>query len=271
MLHNVKDLRGYTIQATDGEIGAVDDIYFDDKAWTVRYLVVKTGGWLAGRKVLLAPAALRRPDVQSERLPVSLTRQEVEDSPDIATDMPVYRQHEAELHEYYGWAPYWGNLGSPVNVLPPIPVRLEKTPGGTVAPPPATDAHLLEPVPQKTQAPEVGRDPHLRSMNEVSGYHLRAVDGEIGHVETFIVDDQTWAVMYLVVDTRNWLPGKKVLLALEWVETVDWLERDVTVNLRQETVKNSPEYDPAKPVSRAYEEALYDHYGRSPYWQSGSA
>ncbi|MCA9875872.1 MAG: PRC-barrel domain-containing protein [Anaerolineales bacterium] len=271
MLQSVKELRGYSIQATDGEIGKVDDVYFDDIPWVVRYLVVKTGGWLSGRKVLLSQVALQRPDAQARHLPVSLTKEEVKDSPDIDTDMPVYRQHEVELHDYYGWAPYWGNLTSPANVVPPIPVPFQPTREGTVAPPPAVDAgmHRKTPAPQKTEVPAAQRDQHLRSMNEVSGYHIRARDGDLGHVETFIVEDKNWAVIYLVADTGNWLPGKKVLLSVDWVKSIDWSERDVEVDLLQKNIKDSPEYDPDAPLNRAYETALHEHYGRSPYWESG--
>jgi len=266
MLRRVKELRGYTIQAVDGEIGSVDDFYFDDHAWTVRYLVVKTGGWLSGRKVLLSPAALKQPKDTEKRLPVALSKQQVEDSPDASVETPVSRQYEQDLHQYYGWAPYWSNLGSPVNVLPPILPMVEETQAGAVAPPPASDAPVREPAIQKTETPETGRDVHLRSMNEVSGYHIQATNGEIGHVETFIVDDESWAVRYLVVDTSNWLPGKKVLMALQWVEAVDWPSHEVRVNLQRETIENSPEYEAKAPVSRAYEKDLYEYYGRPTYW-----
>jgi hypothetical protein len=109
-------------------------------------------------------------------------------------------------------------------------------------------------------------DPHLRSTREVIGYHIQARDGEIGHVDDLIVDDELWYLRYLVIDTRNWLPGRKVLVAPAWAEQVSWIERKVYIDLKRETIKNSPEFDPSMPVNREYEVQLYDYYGRPRYW-----
>jgi len=109
-------------------------------------------------------------------------------------------------------------------------------------------------------------DTHLRSAKEVMGYRIRTTDDEIGHVEDFIIDERPWTIRYMVVDTRNWLPGRKVLVAPDWIDSVDWLEKQVSVDLTKEQVKNSPEYDPAAPVNREYEMQLYDFYGRPKYW-----
>jgi sporulation protein YlmC with PRC-barrel domain len=108
MLRNVKDLRGYTILATDGAIGEVDDLYFDDDRWAIRYLVVDTGSWLAARKVLTSPVAIGRPDWMAQQLPASPTKAQVERSPEIDTKKPVSRQHETEHLGYYGYPDYWG-------------------------------------------------------------------------------------------------------------------------------------------------------------------
>jgi hypothetical protein len=109
-------------------------------------------------------------------------------------------------------------------------------------------------------------DPHLRSTQEVLGYYIHASDGDLGHVEDFIVDDDNWTIRYMVVDTRNWLPGKKVLVAPEWITEVSWGESKVYVDLTQDAIKDSPEYDPTETVNRLYEERLYDFYGRPKYW-----
>jgi hypothetical protein len=119
---------------------------------------------------------------------------------------------------------------------------------------------------QADAAEEQDRDPHLRSTKEVIGYHIQAVDGEIGHVEDLIVDDEEWFLRYLVVDTRNWLPGKAVLVAPGWAKRVDWVKRKVHVDLPQEAIRDSPEFDPSRPVNREYEVRLYDYYGRPHYW-----
>jgi hypothetical protein len=247
MLRSEKELRGYTIRAIDGGIGKVHELYFDDLAWIVRYLVVDTGNWLPGRKVLLWPGVLDQPDWETRTLPVKLSKEQVECSPGIGTDEPVSRQMETDLHTYYGWAPYW-QRGVPGFGL-----------GSAAA------AQMIARLAEEEEE-ELESDPHLRSSREVIGYRIRARDGEIGHVEDFIVDDEAWNVRYLVIDTRNWLPGRKVMLVPTWTEQVSWVERKVYVDLGRETVKNSPKFDPSVPVNREYEIRLYDYYGRPKYW-----
>jgi hypothetical protein len=242
MLRSLDDLRGYTVHATDGDIGTVHAFYFDDQTWTVRYIVVDTGTWLTGRRVLISPLAFGEADWDTQRLYVGLTREQVENSPSIDLDKPVSRQKEEKLHAYYGWPAYWT---------------------GTAA---LTTAYTAAAVAQQKEEPEGAQDRHLRSSREVIGYHIDAIDGEIGHVENFVVDDETWIIQYMVVDTRNWLPGRKVLVAPTWVEEIDWAEQEVEVDLHRKTIKNSPEYDPSAPVNREYEVQLYDYYGRPKYW-----
>jgi sporulation protein YlmC with PRC-barrel domain len=109
-------------------------------------------------------------------------------------------------------------------------------------------------------------DLHLRSTDNVSGYEIQAIDGEIGHVEDFVIDDETWAIRYLIVATRNWWPGKKVLVSPQWIERVSWSESKVLVNLSRETIKQSPEYTKESLLTRAYETGLHRHYNRQGYW-----
>lgn len=248
MLRSVKGIHGYSIRATDGDIGTVYAFYFDDDLWTIRYLVVDTGTWLPGRRVLLSPAVIGQIHWETETLTVTLSTEQVENSPDMDTEKPVSRQYEAALHDYYGWPVYWG--------------AFEPTGAGVIAmPPPVLEiADAAESV-----AGERG-DPHLRSTHEVIGYSINAWDGDIGYVKDFIVEDDIWAIRYMVVDTGNWLPGKKVLIAPQWITEVSWGESKVYVELTQEEVKNSPEFDASAPVNRAYEERLYDFYGRPKYW-----
>lgn len=251
MLRNVKDLRGYKILASDGEIGKVHEFYFDDQTWMIRYLVVETGSWLFERRVLLSPIALGQPHWDSRLFPVKLTMMQVKNSPLVDTDKPVSRQLEVELHNYYNWPYYWVGGGFAGDIMP-------------VLPPPASAEHFKEETP--ASAASAIPDPHLRSTREVVGYHIQAKNGEIGHVEDFIVDDEAWAIRYMVVDTQNWLPGKKVLVAPVWIESLHWAEAKVRVNLTRAKIKKSPEFDPAAPVNREYEERLYDFYGRPKYW-----
>ena len=191
-------LKDFVIRATDGELGTVDDLYFDDESWAIRYLIVDTGGWLGGRRVLISPFSVFNTDWEAKRLDVELTKKQVENSPDINTQMPVSRQHEAEYLQYYGYPYYWGG---------PYLWGQEYTPRGLSVPIALSAAELSDRA--RSQSP----DSHLRSTEAVTGYYIEAADGEIGHVDGFVVDDEAWAIRYVEVATKNWWPGKKVLVS----------------------------------------------------------
>lgn len=243
MQYGMSRMIGCTIRATDGNLGIVDEFYFDDKTWMIRYIVVETGNWLSGRKVLISPLVFGKPDLESSTIAVTLTCAQVGNSPDIDTERPICRQHEVELNEHYQWPSPSGYGGSFGNI--PLPLS-------------AREASAE----QESSTPGHPDDPHLRSTRQVTGYHIHATDGEIGHVEDFILDDDSWTIRFLVVDTGNWLPGKKVLLSPQWIDRVEWADSSVHFDLTRESVKNSPEFDPSKPVNRDYEAYLYDHYER---------
>lgn len=246
MLRSLNEIRGYAIQATDGSIGEIHDFLFDDHTWTIRYLVADTRKWLPGRKVLIAPEAVGTPQWADGSLPVALSKQQIVDSPDLASDLPVSRQYEEAVRGYYGWPLYWNMYPTTAAGIAPI-----------MPPPQPRNSENIDPS-------EPSGDPHLRSEREVRGYHIAARDGEIGHVADFIFEDQRWLIRHLVVDTRNWLPGRKVLVAIDWISEVDWVDSQVRVELDCDSIKNSPAYDPHAPVNHEYEMVLYDYYGR-PY------
>ena len=252
MLRSMNDLQGFTIGATDGDIGRVDAFYFDDTSFTVRHLVVDTGGWLTGRRVLISPMALTAIDWDAKRINAELTKSQVEQSPDIDTDKPVSRQQEINYQRYYGYPSYWE--GPYLWGLGPYPVTTSEGESGEWE--------------RRWEwgAKEPG-DPHLRSSGAVIGYHIEATDGDIGHVDDFLVEDASWAIRYMIVDTRNWWPGKKVLVSPEWIESVEWSDAKVHVGLTQEQIKKSPEYDPLNPIARDYEGRLHAHYARPSYWE----
>ena len=251
MLTNITHLKGLTIRATDGELGKFDQLYFDDETWAILYLTVDTGGCLGGRQVLISPMSIAHVDWPERRLDVALTKRQVENSPDINTHEPVSRQHEAAYLGYYGYPYYWGgpNLWGQAFY-----------PGGLTFQPPATMGSMEERI--RRESP----DSHLRSTEAVTGYSIDAADGEIGHLDGFIVDDQAWAIRYIEVATRNWWPGKKVLVSPAWIKQVSWLESKVAVGLTREAIQNCPEYNEYTPITREYENQLYFHYGRPPYW-----
>lgn len=253
MLRSIKELEGYRIFAQDGEIGHVREFYFDDINWIIQYMVVDTGGILTRKSVLIAPAALGRPDWSQYKFPVSLTREEIENSPDIGEDLPVSRRKEKELLDYYSWPVYWS------------------APGYHGAAAEVVSARLMEKAKREKESgvtEEETGDPHLRSTREVKGYDSHARDGKIGHVDDFIVDDDLWMVRYLIVNTRDWLPGgRRVLISPRWIKNVDWLESKVVVGMQKEEIENSPEFNPDAPINREYEIRLYDYYGRPKDWQ----
>ena len=237
MRRSLNRLKGYTIRATDGECGHVDDVYFDDGSWSVRYLVVNTGGGWAGRKVLVSPPSLGRPDGESLTFPVRLTMDQVRNSPSIDTDMPVSRQHAVGSHWEYPWPVNWcESLLFPmgpcaVMSLSPVAVR----------------ARGFEQAKRNVPSPATG-DPHLRSLRRVTGYEVLAEDGGAGYVRDFIVDDRDWGIRALVVDTGNWLSSRRVLVAPEKIARVSWAKAGVLVRMTRDSIRDAPEFDPSKPV-----------------------
>jgi hypothetical protein len=244
----VYKLQNYAIQAKDGEIGSVHDALLDDEFWILRYLVVDTSRWLPGRKVLLTPAVLGRPDWRLHQLAVDLTRDEVRHSPGLDSHKTISRQQEIELHNHYGWPFYWGLAATPSAAMDPF-----------------MPAPMPEP-PLPLPAKEPG-DQHLQSVRELQGYHIEASDGELGHVDDFIVDDQSWEIRYMVVATSHWLPHRKVLISPHWlVGNISWAQHKVKVNLTREAIRNSPPFDSLAIPSRVYESELHDHYSQPGYW-----
>ena len=271
MLRPSKDLLDLAIVAsdgaTDGAIGDVRDLYFDDQAWTVRYLVVEAGSWLSSRKVLVSPAAAAgRPDWANRLLPVSLTREQVRNSPDIDTDMPVTRQHETDYADYYRYPYYWDGAGMWAGGgYPTPPMPAVDSPGSAAA---GAEAGLAQ---AGVDARRRDHDPHLRSCREVVGYHIEARDGEIGQVQGLLVDDASWAVRYLVVSTSNWGLGHDVLVAPQWIRRVSWEQRLVAVDLTREALKQAPWFDPVVPLTREMEIAVYRHHERTAEWPGAQA
>jgi hypothetical protein len=257
MLRHAKELEHYELRARDGKIGHVHDFLFDDRRWTVRYLVVDTGTWLDSRKVLIAPAAVSRAEWDRRLLPVDLSQEQVRNSPGIDTEQPVSREYEAALSQYYNWPAYWGAAGFPdvgfaMPIVPIIPAEVAAAEAGSAA---TRDARA---------ATAVHEDRHLRSVRTVTGYAIEATDGAIGHVDDFLIDDRSWDIRYLIVDTRNWWPGKKVIVAPQWIHEVGWEEAKVFVDLTRNAIKTSPAYDPNQQVTPDYAGQLHQHYDRPP-------
>jgi len=225
MERNINSLIGNSTEATNGIIGEVKDFYFDDEAWKIRYLIVKTGSWLSGREVLISPAALRDRNWLNKIIPVNLTKEQIQNSPDIDTNQPVSRRQEVELYGHYQWESYWGSGfygGGSMGVSMPFPAIDRKV--------------LIEPDKDHKKS---GDDVHLRSTQSITDYHIHASDCEIGHVKDFIIDDQTLQLLFFVVDTHNWIGGKKVLISIKQIKKIDWATFEVFLSMTIAEVNDS--------------------------------
>ena len=194
MLRNVTSLLGVSMLAKDGNIGHLRDVLFDDQSWILRYFVVETGGWFSGRRVLLSPTIFLQPDWDQRVLPVDLTIEEVRHSPDVDTDLPVYRQQEVSMAQHYGWPAYWT---------------------------------IETPLLKETNEPE--GDPSLRSANEILTYKVKSSDGDLGSMHDLVVEDANWFIRFLVLSAGSWFEGQKLLVATRWVGSVSWANKEVFV------------------------------------------
>ena len=253
MLRLAKDLNGFTLEGRDGEIGRVKEFYFDDRSWTIRYLIADTSNWLSDRRVLISPYALGKILTEEKLIRVHLTKSQIENSPAIDTDKPVSRQYELMYYPYYGFPSYWGGASLWGNAAYPhmveVPLGLA---GGVLG---------------EATGHEGDVDPHLRSTKDVDGHSIEALDGEVGHVDDFVVDDESWTIQYVIVGTRNWWPGKKVLIATRSIDRISWEESKMYLRLKRETIQNSPKYSENLLISRDYEAKLHRHYDLEEYWQ----
>lgn len=239
MLHSAKGLAGFAVHGTDGEVGSIDDVYFDDERWVVRYVVVDTGNWLTGRKVLLSPMSFRQADWEGKTLVMNLTREQIENSPDIDTRMPVSRQQESELFQHYDYPYYWAGPYAWGFSMYPALLQEQQLENKT-----RTEAR---------KQVEESQDQHLRSCNEVKGYTIHASDDTLGHVEDLLFDEEDWSIQLIVIDPRNWWPGKHVMVTPQRISAVNWADKSVSVGMSRAEIESSPEYDPdSPPLSRPH-------------------
>lgn len=231
MKHNVENIVGWELGALDGEIGKIKELYFEDQSWTIRYLIVETGSWLLGRKVLISPEAVVRVDIKNEIIEVKLTKEQIENSPDVNSDKPVSRQHEDELYQYYGIGNYWmgslwsGGMGT----------------SGMMR----TSTLPLEDEIRKSELKEndAVMDTHLRSTHSVKGYNVKSAGNELGEVEDFIFDDATWKIDFVIVKTGGWFSEKMILIESNVVKEINWKNSCLNVSATTDDLKNNGEYN----------------------------
>lgn len=224
---SLKKLLGRKLGASDGEIGLVKDFYFEDRRWSLRYVIADTGSWLAGRQVLLSPYAFGHCDQSDGCLPIKLTRQQIDDSPAIDLHKPISRRYEESYHAYYGLPPYW-NEGGLWGGIAGLPMH---TP-----PYPASAAQA-----NRDSQPADPNDLHLRSTQSIIGYELQTSDGVLGSVTDFLVDDYGWMVRFLVIETGSWFSGKEVRISPQDIASVSYAEAKVFARSTKETIMRASE------------------------------
>jgi hypothetical protein len=245
MKRSLKELKNYSIQALDGEKGKVKNFLFDEEAWVIRYLEADLGNFFSKKRVLIPRMYLGEPQWEKKHFPVKLTVENIEQAPGLEFDLPVSRKYEEELLKHYELQPYW-----PANIA-------------TYA---GQESMLGSGYPFTTPRKPVDEESistSLRSFEEVRGYFIHAIDDQFGHIEDLIIDDDNWQILYVIVDTKNLVPfSKKVMLPVELIEKISYLNKEAKINLPKEDIKDAPEYNPAMAVNAEYEQVLYDFYGR---------
>jgi len=249
MLHSYNDLSGYAIRAADGQKGRVDDIYFDDSNWQIRYLVVKSGFLLTGRQGLISNELMGHPDTGTQELPVALSKEEVADAAPAEAEEPVSKQARPGVAaDVPAWPSFLVGTGYPYS------------------PNLAMDQLGMEhPAPLEPSTFRQG-DPHLRSMAEVKGYAAGATDGDMGSVLDFLIDPDGWHVRYFVIDTGNWLPGRRVVATTRWISRVDWADQKIHLDVDGQTVKDAPRFKDLDHHKRSDAQEAIERHGNVGFW-----
>lgn len=249
MFNSVSHVTAAHVKAVDGDIGPVQDVLVDDRNWVIRYLVVDAGTWLAERDVLISPYSVKQPVGRDGVIDVALTRRLIRTSPALDSERPVTRQQEQAFERHYHYPAYWDGGGLWALGAMPYP---------SVAPRPNSDREATNDYPPDMQ---------LRSTEQLCSFEVLAADLGIGQVQDFVFDDESWQVRYLVVDTQGWWPGgRRVLIALSWVDHIDWARQQIHVSMTREQVECSPAYQDATSIHRDYEILLHANYERPGYW-----
>ena len=269
MLFAVSGLIGCSVEASDGEVGAVKDFLFDDQTWKIRWMTVEAGDWLPGRRrVFIHPSAIAPLHISPKptlpmmsssaplQLTVNLARAQIEAGPHAHEDDPVTTDMEALLYDYYAWDPFWGASHFGGAALPNAESRI------------VGDAARRE---ADAEIPPLDGDDHLHSVAEFKDYYVHAVDGDIGHVENLLADDANWEVRYLVIATRNWWPGKVVQLSPYAVKDIDWFGEHINMNVTRDQVRSAPAWDPLAMADEISEDDLHRHFGWAGYGGSSAS
>jgi hypothetical protein len=264
MLRSIEELERYALQASDGEVGQLRDLFFDDASWAIRYLVVETGAWLSSRKVLVSPAAVGLPVWNRKSLPVAMTLAQVKSGATTYTENPVPRQRKIGFIGFPGYPYRTAGPGSWSDDADRSPAPQESA--GFVARPLNVHHRRREEAPGSRPRVQRKADLHLRSCNGVRNWYVCGNDGEIGSVQGMLVDEEAWVMRYLVVKAGAWWPEHELLIACPWIRYVNWFDASIRVDLTRKQLQESPPYEADKALNREGETRLFRHYGRRSYW-----
>jgi hypothetical protein len=226
---------GCVVEGRDGIIGEIKGVYFDDREWVLRYVLLETNAWFNRRHVAVLPSFLRQRDWGAGMVRADLSRGQAKEGPGVDSTRPISRHQEMQIHQYYEMPRYWDNGGESRAI----------NAGG----------------PRTLVAGVLAGEATLRNAKDMCGFGIKAHDGRSGSVSDFIVDDDRWTVCYIIVAVGNWCSGKKALISPAWVGEVSAVDEDITVGLSRDMIKSSPAYDPTMPFSRPFADKLVDHYG----------
>jgi hypothetical protein len=247
MKRSLKEFTGYTINTKGGGKGNVKDFLFDEDRWMVRYLGADLGLIFSGKTVLIPKRFVKKPNWLNQSFTVDVDKIDAENFPELSEKLPISRKYEQEINKHFKTTDYWTDaynyiapVGAPGITYPPRPIRVPSI-----------------------RVNEKKLNTNLRSFEEIKGYHIHALDGKIGHIVDIIVDDTDWQIVYLVIDTSNWLPwSKKVLIGAHMLDEISYEQNEIKINLRINAIKSAPEFDSSEPINEEYEKRLYDYYGR---------
>lgn len=249
MLHSYNDLKTFAIRAVDDRSSKVDDIYFDDSDWHIRYLVAQSGFLLTAHQGLVGARLLDAPDVTKREIPVNLTEEELKSADSPETDPPVSEQDRStDAHDPGLWPSFLVGTGAPYS------------------PDVAMDQLGLDRSEQSAGTADRRGDPHLRSMAEILDYSVETRDGEVGSVIDFLIEADGWQLRFLAIDTGNWLPGRRVVVTTDWITDVDAVDRKIHVDVDQQTLKDAPRLRSIEDLHLSDAKEAIDRYGHVGYW-----
>ncbi|ADO78022.1 PRC-barrel domain-containing protein [Halanaerobium praevalens] len=260
MLRKLHDLKGFTVQGKKEKLGEIDDFYFDQDHLVLRYLVLDTGSWLKHETNLISTHSVLEINFDQKMVKVDIEKSQLEDSPSLAKNKPISQLEEKRIVEYFDWPGYWSEHHASDSEFIHAGLQQRKK---------LLDIKALdaEKAAEKNAAAE--KQSNLRSLEEVTGYKIHAQDEKFGHLEDIFVDEENWLIRYFLIDTKDHIPGKSVLIAPEWIDSISWQGAEIFVDKDKKEIENAPEYEqPAdqKLISRGYEDLLYDHYNHHKYW-----